>query len=88
MSAKSAYALRKRPGAKSFADAWDAAAGMGLRTAHSTAIDRAINGVRQPVFYRGRQIGERTIYNDKLLIVALRRYYHERNCTFFTDDAL
>ena len=87
MSAKSAYALRKRPGAESFAAAWDAAVAIGLHDAHATAIDRAIHGVRQPIFYQGRRIGERTVYNDKLLITALRRYYQERDFTYFTDDA-
>ena len=86
MSAKSAYALRKRSGAESFVEAWDTAVGMGLRMAHSIAIDRAIHGVRQPIYYQGRQVGERTVYNDRLLITALRRYYQERNFTSYTGD--
>jgi hypothetical protein len=86
MSPKSAYALRNRAGAESFAKAWDAAVWLGLDTTRATAIDRAIHGVKQPVFYKGQQVGERTVYNDKLLLTALRRYYRERDGTVFGQD--
>jgi hypothetical protein len=74
MSATSAYNLRARPGAESFATAWDEALALGQATADATAIDRAIDGEVRPVFYKGRQIGHRTLYNDRLLIAALRRF--------------
>ena len=72
MSRKSAYALRNRPGAESFAAAWDSAVGLGRSQVEIHAIDRALHGERRPVFYKGRQVGERTVYNDKLLIAVLR----------------
>lgn len=73
MSPKSAYALRRRAGVESgFAVAWDAALDQGRGLALDTAIQRALHGERTPVFYRGRQIGERVRYNDGLLIAALR----------------
>lgn len=75
MSPKSAYALRKRPGAESFADAWDTALMIGEVTAAATAIDRAINGELHPVFWRGRKVGEVRRFNDRLLAVALSRYW-------------
>ncbi|MBA2919314.1 hypothetical protein GON01_09640 [Sphingomonas sp. MAH-20] len=71
MSAKSAYALRKRPGAESFAAAWDEAVGLGQFLAQAAAIHRAVDGEVRPVFYRGRQVGERRVYNDRLLIAVL-----------------
>ena len=71
MSAKSAYALRKRPGAESFAEAWEEAVGNGLFMAEFAAIRRAVEGELQPVFYRGRKVGERRVYNDRLLIAVL-----------------
>jgi hypothetical protein len=71
MSRKSAYTLRKRPGAESFAAAWDAALEQGRANALSTAIARVMTGVATPVFYRGRQIGERRTFNDGLLIAVL-----------------
>jgi len=75
MSPKSAYALRKRAGAESFAAAWDAAVGEGRARAVDIAIERALTGVAQPIFYRGRQIGERRHYNETLVIAALKACY-------------
>ena len=73
MSPKSAYALLKRAGPESgFAWAWAEAQEMGRLSVHLTAVDRAIHGVEVPVFYRGRQCGTRRVYNDRLLIAALR----------------
>ena len=72
MSPKSAYALRRRPGAEGFAAAWDRAV-HGIRTylAH-IAVDRAINGTIEPVFRGRRQIGARRVRHDRLLMAALR----------------
>ena len=73
MSRKSAYELLKRAGAESgFARAWGLAQEMGRTTAVSTAVERAIHGVELPYFYRGVQCGVRRVYNDKLLLAALR----------------
>ena len=73
MSRKSAYALLERAGPESgFARAWHEAQAMGRASAHDTAIERAINGVETPYFYRGIQRGTRRVYNDALLIAALR----------------
>ncbi|MGQ0659717.1 MAG: hypothetical protein ACT4N3_02475, partial [Sphingosinicella sp.] len=55
-----------------FARAWREAQAMGRATAHSAAIERALHGVEQPYFYRGVQRGTRRVYNDGLLIAALR----------------
>jgi hypothetical protein len=71
-SAKSAYALRKRPGAVGFAAAWDRALAIGRDEAGALAIDRAIHGVAEPVFYGGRQIGVRHVYDHRLLGAAIR----------------
>jgi hypothetical protein len=73
MSPKSAYALLKRAGQESaFARVWAVARDEGRFRAFNTAIDRSLNGVATPVFYRGRQIGERRRYSNGLLIAALR----------------
>ncbi|MBB6427060.1 hypothetical protein [Sphingopyxis sp. JAI128] len=45
MGRRSAYRLRDRPGAASFAAAWDRAISMGRTYQFSIAMDRAINGV-------------------------------------------
>ena len=72
MSPKSAYALRKRPGAESFAAAWGEAVGIGRFAAEMTAIDRALSGEVRPVFYKGRQVGERVVHDNRLLLAVLR----------------
>jgi hypothetical protein len=73
MSRKSAYALLARAGPESgFALAWDKALAEGRHKASSAAIERAIHGVEVPYFYRGIQRGTRRVYNDGLLIAALR----------------
>ena len=73
MSPKSAYALLRRAGEGSdFAAAWDAAIDQGRANALDTGIERALGGTIKPIFYRGRQIGEQRLYNDGLLIAALR----------------
>lgn len=56
-SAWSAYKLGDRPGAGSFARAWEIAQQMAGDRVFALAIDRAINGVETPRFYRGQQVG-------------------------------
>ena len=73
MSSKSAYGLRKRaPADGGFAEAWDEAVGAGSANAYHNAVERALDGVEVPYFFRGIQRGTRRVYNDRLLIAALR----------------
>jgi hypothetical protein len=79
MSRKSAYTLLERAGPESsFARAWTEAQAAGRTTAWLTAADRAVNGVEQPYFYRGIQRGTRRVYNDGLLLAALRSIQRAR----------
>jgi hypothetical protein len=80
MSRKSAYALRDRAGPESsFVHAWAEAQEAGRTTAWFTAVDRAINGVEQPYFYRGIQRGTRRVYDNRLLIAAFRAIEREQS---------
>lgn len=72
-SPKSAYALRARPDAVSFAAAWDATIADIEVFATSAALDRCLEGTRKPVIYQGRIIGERVVHNDRMLMHLLRR---------------
>lgn len=85
-SPKSAYALRTRAGADSFAAAWDEAVAAGCFRATTLAVDRAVKGIAVPVFYRGRQVGERRVYDDRLLIAALRRFKPDVYGSAIEDD--
>jgi hypothetical protein len=71
---KSAYRLRDRDGADSFRAAWDIAVDQGRALAVSTAIERAMEGEIVPIMRRGRQVGERRRYDNRLLRTALRQW--------------
>jgi hypothetical protein len=71
MTKQSAYNLRARPGAESFASAWDLALHMGYDEMFGQAMDRALNGVITPRFYRGKQVGTRHSFDHRLAMAAL-----------------
>ncbi|TIX50264.1 hypothetical protein [Alteraurantiacibacter aquimixticola] len=82
VSAKSAYDLRRAEGAKGFRKAWEAALDIGIQMIEDVAMDRALNGVEEPVFAYGQVIGTRRVYNDQLLMFMLRNRAPKR----FTGD--
>lgn len=67
---QTAYRLRARQDAASFAAAWDAA--MAISDLHGPFTGRAMDGLARPIFYRGRQIGERRRYDNRLAMTILR----------------
>ncbi len=78
MTARSAYQLRRAPGAESFARAWDMAIAQASRQLTDIAFARAINGIREPVFDRdGNICGMKRKINDRLLMFLLR--HHRRD---------
>jgi len=60
MSRETAYRLRGKPGAESFADAWDRLTGRGTGTARKVTPAglraRALGGLLKPLIYRGRHV--------------------------------
>jgi hypothetical protein len=74
MSAEGAYYLRRQPGAEGFRAAWEAALDHGIQRLADIAIERAMEGVAVPVFYRGEQCGEKRWYNDRLLMFILKHH--------------
>jgi hypothetical protein len=77
MSVESAYRMRRRSTATSFASAWKAAQAHAVQRLTDLAFERAIEGVPTPVFHNGEQVGERRYYSDRLLVFLLR--YHDPN---------
>ncbi|WP_174279012.1 hypothetical protein [Sphingomonas bacterium] len=71
-SGTSAYRLRERAGAESFARAWDIAQAMAGDRVYEAAMDRAINGVAVPRFYKGQQVAivHRPDYRMALKVLA------------------
>lgn len=78
MSTRSAYALKHLPDAGSFRQAWDLALIQGAGQVADAAFGRAIHGVAQPIFYKGEQIGERRVFNERLTQFVLRNALPER----------
>lgn len=78
MDRSSAYRLRKRPGAAGFAAAWERAQQCGLGRLQDVAIDRAINGVAVPVYYKGEVVGERIWYDNRLLMFVMSKMMTRR----------
>ena len=68
----SAYRLRRDPSARTFARAWDEALASTTALLAETALDRAVNGVEEPVFHKGERVGYRVRYDNRLLFAMLR----------------
>lgn len=67
----SAYRLRARADAASFAAAWDKALSWGRGRSVDIGLERALYGEQVPVMYRGRRVATRTRFDNRLLIAVL-----------------
>ena len=71
MTRRSAYRLRERPGAESFAASWDRARGWGEDRTVDVALEKALRGERVPIVRNGRCVGEAHRYDNRLLLAVL-----------------
>ena len=78
MAQRGVYELRRQPGAESFRAAWEAALAHGVQRIEDVAMDRALNGVPEPVYSYGKIVGTRIRHNDRLLMFMLRNRAPER----------
>jgi hypothetical protein len=78
MGTSSAYELRARVDAAAFRHAWKVALDYAVHRLAEAALDRAINGTANPVFYKGEQVGEHRRYDEKLTMFILRMRDPER----------
>lgn len=83
MTPQTANRLRKRPDAAGFARAWDAAVQEGRSKAYDEAVRRGTEGVVVPVMRRGKVVGHRRRYDNRLLFAAC---YGEPMGRFRRDD--
>lgn len=75
MSARSAYALRRAPGAEQFARAWGLALDAAAQRLADIAFDRAMNGTEEAVRNRdGEIVGYKRKHSDQLLMFLLRAH--------------
>ena len=68
---KSAYRLRDRPGAESFAASWDKASDWGRDRTIDVGLERALCGERIPIVRDGRVVGEKFRYDNRLAMAVL-----------------
>lgn len=72
MGTTSAYNLRKRKGAESFAAAWDQVERAARERALAYVIEHVLNGETRPRFYRGRFVGTVHRVDQKVALAAVR----------------
>lgn len=72
MGVTSAYNLRRRKGAESFAAAWDKVEAEARNRALAYVIEHVLNGETHPRFYRGRYIGLIHRVDPKIALAAVR----------------
>ena len=75
ISRSHAYVLRAENA--DFAAAWDAAMAEAVDALEALARRRVMDGVEQPVFYRGEVVGYTRRYSDALLMFLLRAHRPE-----------
>ena len=72
MARESAYRLRRREGAESFAAAWDAILGRvdgaPRKVTHEERVRRALEGVLKPVIWRGRHVANQRKPDNSALL--------------------
>jgi hypothetical protein len=71
MTRKSAYRLRGRPGAESFAAAWERAQSWGRDRTVDVGLERALLGERVPIVRNGRVVGEIRRHDNRLAMAVL-----------------
>lgn len=71
-SPRSAYQLRRRVGAESFAAAWDWALEMGLDESRGAALSLARGETGRPMMRRGKPVGVKRGPDVRLLYAAMR----------------
>jgi hypothetical protein len=67
-----ATAYRARDADAEFAEAWDDALDEAADVLEMEARRRAIDGVEEPVYFRGREVGKVRRYSDTLLMFLLK----------------
>lgn len=71
MSRVSAYHLRARLKGEPFDRAWSAALLCRIDLLAEAALDRALNGVEVPHFYKGEQVGTSRRFDERLTVALL-----------------
>jgi hypothetical protein len=73
LSRESAYKLRRRPDARAFARAWDAAIIHARDIFQDELMDKGLNGWSEAVWHQGEEVGTRERWSAPLFLAALGR---------------
>lgn len=73
VASSSAYRLRNKAGAESFARAWDSALSLAVTRLAAIAFDRALHGRTERIYKEGELVAERKMPSDYLLTWLLSR---------------
>ncbi|WP_108812615.1 hypothetical protein [Sphingorhabdus sp. Alg231-15] len=73
LSRESAYKLRRRPDARAFARAWDAAIIHARDIFQDDLMDKGLNGWSEAVWHQGEEVGTRERWSAPLFLAALAR---------------
>ncbi|WP_109355721.1 hypothetical protein [Sphingorhabdus sp. EL138] len=73
LSREGAYKLRRRPDARAFARAWDAAIIHARDVFQDELMDKGLNGWREAVWHQGEEVGTRERWSAPLFLAALSR---------------
>lgn len=76
VSPQSAYVHKRRDAA--FSHGWDAALLLARDAAEEMLAERALNGTRETIFYRGEAVGHRVRFDARLLLAHIARL--DRHC--------
>ncbi len=82
MSRQSAYRLRSRLKGQAFDLAWEVAFHHSYDVLAHAALERALNGVEVPVYYRGEKIDIYRRYDERLTVAMLGKFTHGGNPVF------
>lgn len=78
MSRQSAYKLRSRLKGLAFDAAWDQAFRHSYENLPFAALDRALNGIEVPHYYKGELVGTSRRYDERLTVALLRMISSEK----------
>jgi hypothetical protein len=84
---QSAYRLRDHRGAASFRRAWDAALAAGQSYMIDVGLERGLVGQCFPIVRRGRVVGERVRYDNRLAMAALNAMERRASRSAVRDPA-
>src|SRR5688572_18921932 len=74
INARSAYRLRRRPGAEAFDAAWEKALRFGIHRLTTIAFERAVYGSTREIWRDGKLVAEERTPSDRLLMFLLTHY--------------